>query len=383
VYYKIKQIKRYSTMSLEKLVPKLIRASLDEDYREVRSIAMRVIRRLKDSHPQIADEIANALSEHGIGASAKRSIGMHGSPIDMETLQSLSIVEEPTEIERPVLSKKVNEQIDNFIKERNEAKKLLSVGLTPPSSLLLYGPPGVGKTHLAKYLSGVFGLNLVTLDLASSISSYLGKTGQNLKKVLDYAKSSPSVLLLDEFDAVAKKRDDMSDLGELKRIVNVLLKELEDWPPHTIIIAATNHPDLLDSAIWRRFDIATEIQLPKKEERILLLKSQLKDILITKDIEDFILLMAEITEGLSGADICKLVDRSKRKTILYEVDVIESLLKELVYFTNSNSVEFNKKFCRLAKKHLNISIRTLAEWLDKSPSTIQYYLKEKGDNLNG
>lgn len=370
-------------MSLEKLVPKLIRASLDEDYREVRSIAMRVIRRLKDSHPQIADEIANALSEHGIGASAKRSIGMHGSPIDMETLQSLSIVEEPTEIERPVLSKKVNEQIDNFIKERNEAKKLLSVGLTPPSSLLLYGPPGVGKTHLAKYLSGVFGLNLVTLDLASSISSYLGKTGQNLKKVLDYAKSSPSVLLLDEFDAVAKKRDDMSDLGELKRIVNVLLKELEDWPPHTIIIAATNHPDLLDSAIWRRFDIATEIQLPKKEERILLLKSQLKDILITKDIEDFILLMAEITEGLSGADICKLVDRSKRKTILYEVDVIESLLKELVYFTNSNSVEFNKKFCRLAKKHLNISIRTLAEWLDKSPSTIQYYLKEKGDNLNG
>ncbi|MCG0050790.1 AAA family ATPase [Priestia aryabhattai] len=370
-------------MSLEKLVPKLIRASLDEDYREVRSLSMRVIRRLKESHPKIAEEIADALSEHGIGASTKRAVGISDSPVDMETLQSLCKVEEPIDIDYPIFSPRVNELVKNFIREREESKKLFSVGLTPPTSLLLYGQPGVGKTELAKYLSGILNLNLITLDLASAISSYLGKTGQNLKKVLDYAKSSPSILLLDEFDAVAKRRDDMSDLGELKRIVNVLLKELEDWPPNTVVIAATNHPDLLDTAIWRRFDRAIEIGLPEQEERIRILTNQLEDKIFDKVSKSFVTLIAEMTKGLSGADLCKLVERTKRKAIIYDINVMDALIKELVDFKGCDSVEFNKKFCRLAKTHMKVSIRKLAEWLDKSPSAIQYYLKEKGEEVNG
>lgn len=90
------------------------------------------------------------------------------------------------------------------------ADKLLASGVKPPTSLLLYGPPGVGKTFLTQYLSYKLGLPLITLDLASSISSYLGKTGQNLKKVIDYARSSPSILFLDEFDAVAKRKSNLT-----------------------------------------------------------------------------------------------------------------------------------------------------------------------------
>ena len=365
-------------MSLEKLLPSLIRASLDEDYRTVRSIAMRLIRRIKDNHPSIANEIAEALSQHGVGASTKRSIGISDSPVDTETLFSLATVDEPLEVARPIFSVKVNELIDTFIQERRESKKLMSVGLNPPSSLLLYGLPGVGKTELAKYLSGVFGLNLIVLDL----SSYLGKTGQNLKKVLDYAKSSPSILLLDEFDAVAKRRDDMSDLGELKRIVNVLLKELEDWPNHTIIIAATNHPDLLDSAIWRRFDRAIEIGLPDKDERIKILMNELTSVNMSKDLTKIIHVIGGMAKGLSGADICKLVERAKRKSVLSEISLDDALLRELPDFIKGDTVEFNKQFCKLAKGKLDVSIRTLASWLGKSPSTIQYYLKEKGGNLD-
>lgn len=369
-------------MSLEKLLPALIRASLDEDYRTVRSIAMRLIRRIKDTHPSIANEIAEALSQHGVGASAKRSVGIGNSPVDTETLFSLVTVEEPLGVARPIFSDKVNELIDTFIQERKESKKLMSVGLNPPSSLLLYGPPGVGKTELAKYLSGVFGLNLIVLDLSSTISSYLGKTGKNLKKVLDYAKSSPSILLLDEFDAVAKRRDDMSDLGELKRIVNVLLKELEDWPNHTIVIAATNHPDLLDSAIWRRFDRAIEIGLPDKDERIKILMNELTSVNMSKGLSKIVHVIGEMAKGLSGADICKLVERAKRKSVLSEISLEDALLRELPDFIKEDTVEFNKQFCKLAKEKLGVSIRSLASWLGKSPSTIQYYLKERGGNLD-
>lgn len=361
-------------MSVEKLVAKLVRASLDNNLREVRSISMRVIRSLKESHPNIAKEISEALAENAIGASAQRSIGIQSSPMDTETLNSLVTIEEPNDYEKPIFSEKISNQLKIFISERLESKKLLEVGLTPPSSLLLYGPPGVGKTQLAKYLSGKLNLTLVTLDLSSVISSYLGKTGQNLKKVLDFAKSNPTILLLDEFDAVAKRRDDMSDLGELKRIVNVLLKELEDWPMETVLIAATNHPKLLDQAIWRRFDHAIEVTLPEKEERLKILDNQFNN--EEPDFKKVLRIVSEMTDGFSGADICKIAEKTKRRAVLNNLELSESIVQELSQFNGESTVEFNKSFCKLAKEHTKVSIRTLANWLGKSPSTIQYYLKE-------
>lgn len=360
-------------MNIEKLVSKLVRASLDNNLREVRSISMRILRNLKETHPNIAKEISEALAENAIGASTQRSIGIQSSPMDTETLNSLVTIEEPNDYDMPIFSEIISNQLSNFISERMESKKLLEAGLTPPSSLLLYGPPGVGKTQIAKYLSGKLNLSLVTLDLSSVISSYLGKTGQNLKKVLDFAKSNPTILLLDEFDAVAKRRDDMSDLGELKRIVNVLLKELEEWPMETVLIAATNHPKLLDPAIWRRFDHTIEVTLPGKDERLTILENQFKN--EEADFKTVLRVVSEMTDGFSGADICKIAERTKRRSVLHSQELSESIIQELSQFNGESSVEFNKLFCKLAKKHTKVSIRTLANWLDKSPSTIQYYLK--------
>jgi SpoVK/Ycf46/Vps4 family AAA+-type ATPase len=366
-------------MSIESLLPKLIRASLDNDNRTLRSVCTKIIRKLKDTNPEIAKEIANALAYHGIGAKTLRAVGIEGAPLDNETRKSLAIVEEPVDIIRPILSNKVENVINDFILEREQAPKLIAAGLNPPSSILLYGPPGVGKTHLANYLSGVFGLKFVTLDLATSISSYLGKTGQNIKSVIDYARQEPSLLFLDEFDAVAKKRDDMSDLGELKRIVNVLLKELEDWPSNSILIAATNHPELLDLAIWRRFDRAIELKLPEESERKKLLRLQfLND--MDEQIEDLLPIIANLTEGFSYADICKLSDRARRKAIISNDPLSKILFQELVLFNDKRETQFFKKFSKIAKENLKMSIREIAEWLGKSPSTVQYYLKEEKES---
>lgn len=360
-------------MSIEKLISKLIRASLDNDLREVRAISMRIIRRLKDSDPKIAEEIASALAEHSIGASTQRSMGISPTPQDSETMQELVSIEEFIDLQQPIFSKEISGQLEMFIKERQESEKLLQAGLIPPSSLLLHGPPGVGKTQIAKYLASKFELNLITLDLSSVISSYLGKTGQNLKKVLDYVKKQPSILLLDEFDAVAKRRDDMSDLGELKRIVNVLLKELENWPSHTILIAATNHPNLLDPAIWRRFDREIEIDLPSSKERCQMLTNEFYN--VTTSLDKILPIIAEITDGFSGADINKYSERTKRRVVLNGTTYSEALIQELLFFDHENSVEFNKKFAKLAHKEFGISIRTIADWLGKGSSTVQYYLK--------
>ena len=126
------------------------------------------------------------------------------------------------------------------------------------------GPPGVGKTFAAYWLARELNKPLRILDLATVISSYLGRTGVNIRYVMDYAKNEDCVLLIDELDSLGKRRDDDQDVGELKRLVTVLLQELDDWPGENLLIAATNHPELLDRALWRRFDPIIEFGYPKE-----------------------------------------------------------------------------------------------------------------------
>ena len=162
-----------------------------------------------------------------------------------------------------VLPPKVQAELDEIVLEQKRDSLLALRGMTPSHSALFSGPPGVGKTLASRWVARRrVALPLVSLDLAAVLSSYLGTSGRNIRDVLNFAKSTPCVLLLDEFDALAKARDDDSDVGELKRIVNVLLVELDRWESRSFLIAATNHAQLLDPAIGRRFDRIINFPLP-------------------------------------------------------------------------------------------------------------------------
>ena len=231
---------------------------------------MAAIRRFRARQPALADAIAAALAQFRSGLSHASS----PLPADPESAAFL-LRAEPNAVTpppAPVLAPEAAREVARFVRERRAAERLLAAGFEPPRSLLLHGLPGTGKTMLARWLAAELGLPLATLDLAASISSLLGRTGLNLRRIFDYGRRAPCVLFLDEFDAVAKRRDDPSDLGELKRAVNVLLKEMEQWPSSSVLIAATNHPDLLDPAVFRRFDAVLALPLPGLAERETLLR---------------------------------------------------------------------------------------------------------------
>ena len=164
----------------------------------------------------------------------------------------------------PVYIEPIEKTLKRLVEERRKVQVLLRAGLEPTCTVLFTGPPGVGKTLGARWIARELGLPLLILDLSAVMSSYLGRTGTNLRHVLAYAKSVDCVLLLDELDAIAKRRDDTGEIGELKRLVTVLLQQLDDWPSTGLLIAATNHADLLDPAVWRRFEQLLAFPLPDR-----------------------------------------------------------------------------------------------------------------------
>ncbi|KXG45085.1 AAA family ATPase [Tepidibacillus infernus] len=360
-----------------KQLPSLIRASLEGDIRTVEMSALSIIRKIKEDDPKLSMELAEIISTYSAGAPLTRSIGITPPPVDNESFMSLVNVNDSTTFDEiVVLDNHVERLIKQFLAERKQISKLIANDLKPPNSILFYGPPGVGKTLLSKFIAHSLSLPLITLDLSSAISSYLGKTGQNLKKVLDYGKNNPSVLLLDEFDAVAKRRDDPTDLGELKRIVNVLLKELEEWPTHSIIIGATNHHEFLDKAIWRRFDLKIEIPLPGEEQRFKLWKLNMNK--GTIEIQDIIIkAIAKAFNHVSPSDIKQISQYVLRQTIINGSDPIKVLIEKLREVNNDDRSNFNKILIFALKEIYEgkISQAKIANLLGISVSTVNHHLK--------
>ena len=193
--------------------------------------------------------------------------------------------------------------------------QLEAEGIDSAVSLLMYGPPGCGKSRLARHISSELGLGLYVARLDGLISSYLGSTSKNVRALFAFAAATPCVLFLDEFDAIAKLRDDTQELGELKRVVNSFIQNLDTIGRQSIVIAATNHEKLLDVAIWRRFTYRIELSYPPEAIRGALWRAFSPPIPFTdRDLA----LLVDLSNGLSGSDIREVCLRLNRMRVMHE-----------------------------------------------------------------
>jgi SpoVK/Ycf46/Vps4 family AAA+-type ATPase len=165
-----------------------------------------------------------------------------------------------------VLPRLVRDECRRVIEEHQRGELLRSYGLAPRHRLLLVGPPGNGKTSVAQGLAHDLMVPLLVVRYEGLIGSYLGETASRLRKVFDYARQRACVLFLDEFDTVGKERGDIHETGEIKRVVSTLLLQMDQLPSHVVIITATNHAELLDRAVWRRFEVRLELPPPSASE---------------------------------------------------------------------------------------------------------------------
>lgn len=187
-------------------------------------------------------------------------------PVDSESHLDIVDVTYPSMADDDlVLDAAVRWMVDDFHAGYEKREALTCAGVKGFNSLLLYGPPGCGKTSVARLIASRAGLPLVVARLDTLVSSLLGSTAKNIRRVFEYASRKRCVLFLDEFDAIAKMRDDKNELGELKRVVNGLLQEMDMFSDESILIAATNHHELLDQAVWRRFGIVYQLNPPDEE----------------------------------------------------------------------------------------------------------------------
>jgi len=160
----------------------------------------------------------------------------------------------------------VAETVRELVAEHHRADLLRSYNLEPRNRVVLTGPPGNGKTTLAEALADALGISFFVVRYEALIGSYLGETAQRIARVFEHARSRHCVLLFDEFDTVGKERGDAHETGEIKRVVSSLLLQIDALPSYVVVVAASNHPELLDRAAWRRFQIRLELQPPTQRQ---------------------------------------------------------------------------------------------------------------------
>jgi SpoVK/Ycf46/Vps4 family AAA+-type ATPase len=207
------------------------------------------------------------------------------------------------------------------LEEQHGRTALHAHGIEPRRSILFAGPPGTGKSATAEAVAGELGWPLARVQLATVVSSYLGETARNLDQIFTFLQQGSWVLLFDEFDMLARDRNERGDHGELKRVVSALLQLIESTTTDSVIIATSNHANLLDSALWRRFDEIVDFQLPTAEERAALVEMKLAGVSHEVDAET----LANRLDGYSHADVeavvldaVRLMVRSLDRTVTGE-----------------------------------------------------------------
>ena len=247
-------------MARSDLLISLVKAGASGDQASARAAAEAIIAEERaKKHNVLADRLIGAMQVNGRSSST----AFTGTDRKRELLVEL---EPRRRLEDMVLSDVTRRACSELIEEQHRASVLRAQSLEPRHRVLLVGPPGNGKTSLAEAIAESLAVPFFVVRYEAMVGSFLGETATRLKHVFDYVRTTPCVLFFDEFDAVGKERGDMHETGEIKRVVSSLLMQVDDLPSYAVVLAATNHAELLDRAVWRRFQIRLTMDAPKRAQ---------------------------------------------------------------------------------------------------------------------
>jgi SpoVK/Ycf46/Vps4 family AAA+-type ATPase len=303
-------------MSAARHMIALLRSHLDGDDREFLSVAMQAAaHEARLGHASIAQQLKELIDEAKRRASAAES--RSGQLIVLEPrgeLANLLSVQTPSvRLGDMALPVSLAERLNRVLLEHRQQKKLREHGLNPRRKLLFIGPPGTGKTMTASALAGELHAPLFTIMLEGLITKFMGETAAKLRAVFEAIRQTQGVYLFDEFDALGAHRNQPNDVGEIRRVLNSFLQLLEKDTSQSLIVAATNHPNLLDRALFRRFDDVIEYDLPDSEVVKEILQRKLA-MFQAGDVEWSRVLPA--ATGLSHADLARASEEAAKQAVL-------------------------------------------------------------------
>lgn len=292
----------------------LLKSHLDGDNQQFFSVVMQVAaHEAKLGHGKLAEELRELIDE------AKRRHGS-GQPVQIgrprgELANLLSVSYPKNRLMDMVLDDRALAQLQQVIKEQRLFARIREHGLAPRRKLLLVGPPGTGKTMTASVLAGELGIPLFLVRLDSLITKFMGETAAKLRQVFDSVTDVRGVYFFDEFDAIGSQRGLANDVGEIRRVLNSFLQMIEHDQSNSLIVAATNHPEILDYALFRRFDDVIEYRLPTREQIMEIVRSRLGSFMPKRLAAKTIAVRAD---GLSCAEICRAVDGAIKEAIMHD-----------------------------------------------------------------
>lgn len=301
----------------------LIKSHLEGDEERFRAVAIQVAAHAaRQGKGQVATEIKALIDE----AQAKARAGRAPRPIPIATPKGelaglLSVSYPEARLGDMVLHPDVEAKLQRILREHRGRHKLQAHGLSPRRKLLLVGPPGSGKTMTASVLAGELHVPLYVIVLHGLITKYMGETAAKLRLVFDALAEHRGVYLFDEFDAIGAQRSAGNDVGEIRRVLNSFLQFLEQDESQSLVLAATNHPEALDHALFRRFNDVIEYTLPPPE----LLETVLRSKLAVFDLRELDWDRAVSTaQGLSYADLTQAAEAAAKEVVLDDSIVIST-----------------------------------------------------------
>ena len=250
-------------MARSDLLISLVRAGASGDKKALSKTVEEIVSEERaKQHNVLADRLTRAFRN---GSNGNR-MGYLGADSSARVRDYVSELTPRKRLEDLILPEACERTCRELIEEQQRASLLRSQSLEPRHHVLLVGPPGNGKTSLAEAIAEALAVQFFVVRYDAVIGSFLGETASRLRRIFDYVRTTPCVLFLDEFDAIGKERGDLNETGEIKRIVTSLLMQIDDLPSYAVIIAASNHSELLDRAVWRRFQIRLELPKPTHKQ---------------------------------------------------------------------------------------------------------------------